>query len=122
MKPYLAPIGLACALAALAPSLAAQGRLDVIARGEYVCALPGTASGAAWNEQPARSFAITGASTYRTPAGSGTYLVEGKRLTFTRGPLRGKRMMRLSSGMLQELDLSGKLTRLRCHRAGPVTG
>ena len=68
----------------------------------------------------AHNFSITGASSYRTDRGAGTYLLEGKRVTFTRGPMKGHRMMVLSSGLLQELEKDDKLGRLRCHRAGPV--
>ena len=110
---------LALAALAAAPSLA-QGRLGLLPQGEYVCALPGNASGTAWNEVEGRNFAITGASSYTAGNGSGTYLLEGKRVTFTRGPMKGMRMMRVSSGMLQEVGRDGKLGRLRCHRAGPV--
>ncbi|MGE5953447.1 MAG: hypothetical protein ACM308_07515, partial [Qipengyuania vulgaris] len=110
---------IAVAALAAAPSLA-QGRLGLLPQGEYVCALPGNASGTAWNEVPGRNFAITGASSYKAGNGSGTYLMEGKRVTFTRGPMKGKTMMRVSSGMLQEVGRDGKLGRLRCHRAGPV--
>ena len=110
---------LAVAALAAAPSLA-QGRLGLLPQGEYVCALPGNAGGSAWNEVQGRNFAITGASSYRAGNGSGTYLLEGKRVTFTRGPMKGTKMMRVSSGMLQEIGRDGKLGRMRCHRAGPV--
>ena len=105
--------------ATLAPAQA-QGRLGLLPQGEYVCALPGKADGAAWNEVEKRNFAITGASSYRAGNGSGTYLLEGKRVTFTRGPMKGMEMMRVSSGMLQDIDRKGKLGRMRCHRSGPV--
>ncbi|WP_345719767.1 hypothetical protein [Qipengyuania polymorpha] len=118
MKRLSYPI-LAVAALAAAPSLA-QGRLGLLPQGEYVCALPGNAGGAAWNEVQGRNFAITGASSYRAGNGSGTYLLEGKRVTFTRGPMKGMKMMRVSSGMLQEVGRDGKLGRMRCHRAGPV--
>ncbi len=113
------------ALLALAASLAhaptsAQGRLLLLDQGEYVCALPGDATGAAWVEQEGRDFAITGGSSYRTVRGSGTYLMEGKNVIFTRGPMRGVQMLRLGSGMLQEVGRDGKLGRLRCHRSGPL--
>ncbi|WP_234028139.1 elongation factor P [Qipengyuania aquimaris] len=98
----------------------AQGRLGLLEQGEYVCALPGSATGPAWQEMEAHNFAITGASSYRTDKGVGTYLLEGKRVTFTRGPMKGHRMMLLSSGLLQELGGDGKLGRLRCHRSGPL--
>ena len=98
----------------------AQGRLSLLEQGEYVCALPGDATGAAWIEQEGRDFAITSGSSYRTAKGSGTYLMEGKRVLFTRGPMRGARFMRLGSRLLQEVGRDGKLGRLRCHRAGPL--
>ena len=98
----------------------AQGRLSLLEQGEYVCALPGDANGAAWIEQEGRDFSITGGSSYRTAKGSGTYLMEGKRVLFTRGPMRGARFMRLGSPLLQEVGRDGKLGRLRCHRAGPL--
>ena len=110
---------LAAGLAASAPGWS-QGRLGLLPQGEYVCALPGNASGPAWVEVEGHNFAITGASSYRTERGAGTYLLEGHRITFTRGPLKGHKMMQVSSGLLQEYERDGKLGRLRCHRAGPV--
>ena len=119
MKPLpIAVIVLAAALVA-APSLA-QGRLGLLPQGEYICALPGSADGPAWNEVEGHGFSITGASSYSTEKGSGTYLLEGNRVTFTRGPLKGHKMMQVSSGLLQEYGPDGKLGRLRCHRVGPV--
>ncbi|WP_258319674.1 elongation factor P [Qipengyuania flava] len=109
---------LAAAVGLVASPAASQGRLALLDRGEYVCALPGDATGAAWVEQEGRDFAITGGSSYRTARGTGTYLLEGKQVTFTRGPMRGTKFMRLGSGMLQEIGRDGKLGRLRCHRAG----
>lgn len=117
----LPKLALLAALAGLAaPPAIAQGRLALLDQGEYVCALPGDASGAAWVVQDGREFAITGGSSYRTARGSGTYLLEGKQVTFTRGPMRGARFMRLGSGLLQQVDRGGKLGRMRCHRAGPL--
>ncbi len=108
------------ATTAVASPLLAQGRLGLLPQGEYVCALPGNASGAAWNELEGHNFAITGASSYKAGNGAGTYLLEGKRVTFTRGPMKGQQMMRVSSGILQEMNRDGKLGRMRCHRTGPV--
>ena len=111
--------GVALAAFSLAP-VHAQGRLELLPPGEYVCALPGDAAGAAWIEQTGKRFSITGGSTYRTANGSGTYLMEGKLVTFTRGPMKNMQLMRLGSGMLQQVDRDRKLGRLRCHRAGPL--
>lgn len=106
---------------ALASPLPAQGRLGLVEQGQYVCALPGDATGAAWVEQEGKGFSIIEGSSYRTERGSGTYLAEGRQITFTRGPLKGMKLMRLGSGLLQEIDRDGKLGRLRCHRAGPLS-
>ena len=108
---------LALAAGLIATPLAAQGRLGLLAQGDYVCALPGSAAGAAWIEEPSRNFSITSASSYSTARGAGAYLLEGKSLQFTRGPLKGLHMRQLSSGLLQEVGKDGKLGRLRCHRA-----
>ena len=105
---------------AIAASAHAQGRLKLLQTGEYVCALPGDATGAAWVEQGGKGFAIVSGSSYRTDRGSGTYLMEGKLITFTRGPMKNMKLMRLSSGLLQQVDRDGRLGRLRCHRTGPV--
>lgn len=115
-------------LSALLPVIAmsgapavAQGRLGLLPQGEYICSLPGNAGGAAWQEVPEQSFTVTGSSGYRMESGKGTYLKEGKRVTFTRGPLRNRRMLQVSPGMLQEIDRDGNLGRLRCHRTGAST-
>ncbi|MBX7495919.1 elongation factor P [Qipengyuania sp. 6B39] len=100
--------------------IAAQGRLGLLDRGEYVCSLPGDATGRAWVEQEGHGFTITGGSSYETPRGAGTYLMEGKQVIFTRGPMKGMKLMQLGSGLLQEIGKDGKLGRLRCHRAGPA--
>ncbi|QKG72729.1 hypothetical protein HQR01_08640 [Erythrobacter mangrovi] len=101
--------------------MGAQGRIGLLDQGHYVCALPGDATGTAWIEQEGKAFAITGGSSYRTERGAGTYLLEGKQVTFTRGPLKGMMLLKLSSGLLQEVDKGGKLSRLRCHRTGPLS-
>ena len=120
LKP-LAIVLLAAAASTMAAAPShAQGRLGLLPQGEYACALPGTADGPAWNEVEGHGFSITGASSYTTEKGSGTYLYEGRRVTFTRGPLKGHTMMRVSSGLLQEVGKDGKLARMRCHRTGPV--
>ncbi len=116
-------LALVAALAiTMAVPVSAQGRLGLLEQGEYVCALPGDADGTAWREQPARNFTITGASSYRAHnGGTGTYLLEGTRLTFTRGALKGVKLMRIkATGLLQEVKADGSLGRMRCHRAGPL--
>ncbi len=118
---HLTRLSLALAvMTTLSPPAVAQGRLTLLDQGEYICALPGDAAGTAWIEQEGRDFAIIGGSSYRAGRSGGTYLMEGKQVTFTRGPMRGVKFMRLSSGILQEIEKDGKLGRMRCHRSGPV--
>lgn len=115
----LIPLALAAGLSAT--PVGAQGRIGLLDQGHYVCALPGDAAGSAWIEQEGKAFAITGGSSYRTDRGAGTYLLEGKQVTFTRGPLKGLTLLKLGSGLLQEMGKDGKLSRLRCHRTGPLS-
>ncbi len=118
-KTLLAALGVFAGVMA-APLLAQGGRLGTLQQGEYICALPGDATKAAWTEQPGMGFSITGASSYRSASGSGTYLLEDRTLTFTRGPMKGMMLMRLGSGLLQLVEKDGRLGRMRCHRAGPL--
>ena len=106
---------LAAGLAMPAQSIA-QDRIGTLARGTYQCGLPGDAAGKAWRADLAQDFVITSASRYESKEGAGTYLVIGKTVTFTRGPMKDMRMRRLASGILQELDGEGKLGRMRCSR------
>ena len=107
----------AIATAAAASPLATQGELGLLQPGVYVCALPGTAAGSAWVEEPSRNFTVTGSSSYTSGGAGGTYLLEGRKLSFTRGPLKGLVMTVTGSGLLQEVEAGGKMGRLRCHRA-----
>jgi hypothetical protein len=109
-------IALAVLAGSLAASAAAQTRLDTLQQGRYECALPGSAAGAAWIVQRQKGFDIASASTYRTMAGSGTYLLTDNIVTFTRGPMKDMRMKQHGSGLLQELRSDETLGPLRCHR------
>ena len=103
---------------ALPDAAHADGKLGLLPTGSYKCALPGHAAGRAWIDQPANDFTIRSGSRYSSARGSGTYLMEGKRVVFTRGPMRGTAMLRISSGLLQVVGDEGKLGRLRCQRVG----
>lgn len=116
----LAAAAAVVAAIALPGSAAAQGALSLLPTGEYRCALPGSAAGRAWIDQPERDFTIVRASRYRSPRGVGTYLMTGERVLFTGGPLKGVALMRVSSKMLQEIAIDGQPGRLRCHRVGPI--
>ncbi|MGB3378703.1 MAG: hypothetical protein WBA55_08040 [Allopontixanthobacter sediminis] len=94
------------------------GKLDTLPQGQYRCALPGDAAGAAWIPLEDRNFTIGNGSTYRTHQGSGTYLLTGTRVTFTRGPLKGLKFERTGSDSLRWIDDTGEPGRVRCVRSG----
>lgn len=101
-----------------AAGAAPGGKLDTLPQGQYRCALPGDAAGAAWIPLEDRNFTIGNGSTYTTRQGSGTYLLTGTRVTFTRGPLKGVKFERTGSGALRWIDDKGELGRVRCVRSG----
>ncbi len=111
----------AACLGLFSPASAAPGgKLDTLPIGEYRCALPGDADGQAWIPLEDRHFTIGNSSTYRTPDGSGTYLLTGERMTFTRGPLEGMKFDRISSATLRWIDENGEASRIRCVRGGAI--
>jgi len=99
-----------------APALA-QGAVGTIARGSYVCELPGDALGSAGVEQPAQSFTIESASRYSSPQGAGTYLRRGDTVVLTSGPRQGESYALISGGFLRRVE-DGRPGRLRCVRDG----
>lgn len=108
---------------AMFPATSAQademsGRLGTLPHGAYVCSLPGDAAGPAWVELPGNSFSIENASVYRTADGSGTYLLAGKRVRFTRGPMKGMKFERNGNASLRRIDENGAPGRMRCVRSG----
>lgn len=99
---------------------AAMGPLGTLPHGEYVCSLPGDAGGKAWEVLPGKGFTIENASTYRTGAGAGVYLLTGNRVIFTRGPMKGMEFDRIGNSTLRWIDETGKPGRVRCTRgSGP---
>lgn len=109
---------LAAALASPAFADAPGGPLGTLPIGEYVCSLPGDATGPAWRVVPEKGFTIDNASTYRTEAGAGTYLLAGNQVRFTRGPMKGMRFERTGNATLRWLDDNGEPGRVRCIRSG----
>lgn len=105
-------------LLCLAAPLAATpgGKLDTLPQGRYTCALPGDAAGEAFVILPDKAFVIDNGSTYRTKNGSGTYLLTGEIVQFTRGPLKGMRFERTSSASLRWIDETGQPGKVRCVR------
>ena len=100
----------------VAPLAATPGKLGTLPLGNYVCSEPGDAAGAAWVVLPGKNFTIGNGSTYHTADGSGTYLLTGKNVTFTRGPMKGMRFTRSGNATLRWIDDAGKPGRIRCVR------
>lgn len=113
----IAMIIVSVAAAAAATPALGQGAIGTVARGPYVCELPGDAAGKAGIEQPEQNFVIESASRYSSAQGSGTYLRRGDILTLTSGPRSGESYVVLSTGFLRKIE-GGQPGRLRCVRSG----
>lgn len=103
-------------LASGAALAAPGGRIDALGAGTYICELPGDATGAAGLRQPAESFEIINANSYRNDTGRGAYLLTGDVLTMTSGPKRGQRFHRISDRFLRRIGPGGQDGPLRCVR------
>ena len=100
------------------PALPAGGALSTMPHGTYQCALPGDASGPAFQVQAAESFRIFTASRYENEVGAGTYIMRGRELIFTRGPKKGQEFVRVGDNQLRKLDANRERTDLLCTRLG----
>ena len=96
----------------------AQGDLGTLPAGRYLCELPGDAAGLASRPVDGHWFDVINASSYVAEGGSGTYLLTGKTVTFTRGPMRRARFEWNGMRALKRTDLTGELAKLRCVRTG----
>jgi hypothetical protein len=113
--------GLAAALLSFAGPLSATpgGELGTMPRGEYICELPGDATGPAGIRVPAQDFSVVTASSYRAGGSMGSYLLTGDQLIMTSGPHLGKRYKRVSQGFVRLLDAQGRPGDVRCVRRKP---
>nr|WP_166175609.1 elongation factor P [Altererythrobacter segetis] len=107
-------LSFAALLGAISSTAFAQGPIDTVLRGPYVCELPGDAAGRAGIPQPDRSFTIESSSRYTAPQGAGTYLRRGVRLDMTSGPRKGEAYLVVRPGFLRERQADGTPGRLRC--------
>lgn len=117
IKP-VALVALAAALAAVPAAAGPGGRLGTLQPGRYLCEVPGDAAGPASKPVAGAWFDVNKASSYDTEGGSGTYLLTGDRVVFTRGPMKGATFERVSKRRLERTDLDGALARMRCVRTG----
>jgi hypothetical protein len=115
---YLLPLALLAAPALGAESPPADGRLGTLPIGRYLCELPGDAAGPASLPVADAWFDIVTASSYKSEGGGGTYLLTGREVVFTRGPMKDERFERTSSRTLRRVDHEGRVDKLRCVRTG----
>ena len=105
--------------AALSSSVALAGdQPQTLERGSYACGVPGDAGSKAWERDPRYAFAIRSASQYESARGSGTYLLQGRDLVFTRGPLKDMRFRIDPANVLRKTGGEGD-SRMFCARVGP---
>ena len=108
---------IALALLLAGPATAAPGGdMETMPIGDYICELPGDATGSAGIHVPGEDFTVVTASSYRAGDAMGSYLLTGGQLTMTGGPLQGKRYKRQSEGFVRKLDDQGMPSELRCVR------
>ncbi|MCP5396946.1 MAG: hypothetical protein H6918_09485 [Sphingomonadaceae bacterium] len=101
---------------AIAASASPGGHLGTLPNGSYACALPGGADGPAVHPVAEKDFAITTSSSYRMGGKRGTYLLLGKEVRFTNGPMKGEHFRQTGSNTIQLVGPDGKLADLRCTR------
>ncbi len=110
----LTALGLAILAFAAWPALA-QGQIGTLARGAYICELPGDAAGRAGEVQDGASFTVLTSSRYTANDGGGTYLRRGDVVEMTSGPHAGRRFRVLSENFLRLIE-DDKPSRMRCVR------
>ena len=84
--------------------------------GNYVCAIPGDATGPATRRLPEADFSITNASSYAADGSGGNYLLIDNGVQMTSGPRKGQRFRRTSNTLLRQLGPNGEDTSVRCVR------
>jgi hypothetical protein len=111
----------AALLGALASVVSAQGQIDTVARGAYVCELPGDADVGPGRPLVQRNFVIETGSRYSTAHGGGAYLRRGDLVEITSGPRKGERYRVVHPGFLRLLGADGRPGRVRCVHQGHVS-
>lgn len=112
--PVLAAI---LALASAAPLHAVPGgKLGVLAKGQYVCELPGSAGSVSRIHVPEEDFKIVNASSYVVNGQRGTYLLLGDDAVMTSGLFEGKRFHRETDGYVRKIAKDGSVGPMRCVR------
>ena len=111
----LGALALLVAMLVAGPLAAAPGgEIDTMPLGDYICELPGDATGPVGHRVPEEDFSVVTASSYRAGDALGSYLLTGKLLAMTGGPHQGNRYRRQSQGFVRKLDERGSPGNLRC--------
>lgn len=113
MKLYPLPLLLTLAVPAFAVP---GGPIGQIPPGNFLCEMPGDATGAVGLRVPDEDFVVVNANTYRTAKGRGTYLLTGDQLVLTSGPKNGEKYRLISNNFLRKLGADGQDGSLRCVR------
>lgn len=113
-KPMKKFIALALITLSGAAGAVPGGLIDILPRGNFICELPGDASGPAGLHVQDADFTIINDSSYRNGQGDGIYLLTGNKVIMTSGPMNGTQFRRVTDRFLRKLDVSGGDTRLRC--------
>jgi hypothetical protein len=111
---FLLGMGLPGTESALAVS---GGDLSVLARGHYVCEIPGDPENPELfgrKRRPDADFDVVGDSSYRTKGVRGIYLLTGDSVRFTEGPLKGAHFNRVGTNFLRTVNPDGTDGDLRC--------
>ncbi len=114
MKPAISAAILLCL--ALPAHATPGGPIGSLRAGDYICELPGDATGAAGIRQPQENFRILNANSYQTASGRGAYLLTGDLLAMTSGPKAGQKFRRISDRFLRLIGSDGEDGPLRCVR------
>ena len=109
---------IAAALCAGSAQAQTEGELGTLPKGRYLCELPGDAAGLASRPIQGMWFDIVNGSRYVSENGDGVYLMTGKSVVFTRGPMRGARYEWNGMRALNRIGAPGELAKLRCVRSG----
>ena len=109
---------LAGVLCGTAAPLIAVDSIGTMPLGDYLCELPGDATGPVGRHAPDQDFTITTGSSYQAGGTNGTYLLADDMLVMTSGPKQGQRFHRLSLVFLRLVQADGTDGALRCVRRG----
>ena len=98
------------------------GELGTLELGDYVCEMPGDASGPVGRPLPAYDFSVISASSYIADGRIGSYLLIGDELVMTSGARQGLRFLRKNRGLLKLAAQGTQPAGMRCVLAGHSAG